>query len=620
MTVSYSFSSIRSLAVLATVMYLSTVITTVSSSIIVTDEMKARALAEDRIVFDTTVNRLREEYLDQHNQSLDTLTVKDSYRILQQTMAQVTANKGQRMQESIRNGLLKDVTVQTEYGSLIGLGGAAVNQFLGVPFAAPPVGNLRWKAPVPPSNWGTRNATWFGPTCMQNEWYWGILTGLSEDCLYLNIYVPSNSTPPPGGYPVMLFFYGGSYEYGGASFPLYDGITDIALVHDVILVATNYRLNSFGFLAGDLLRNESVDGSVGTYGFADQRAALTFLRNNIAAFGGNPNLITVFGESAGGASVSNHLASPRSRGLFQRAIIQSGSFSDWTAQPYGISKERLPEMARNLGCGNAPDVLACMRAVNETALLNAEHDLTSGQLTWSPAIDGVEVIDDPRTLAANGQIAPVPVMLGFNHDEGTLFNNAPTDLNASDYLSAMESWIGPELAVEVAQVYPPTYAESPWWSFCAILRDSQMLCPGKDTGIWMNNPNRINGTKPVFVYFYTQILFLIDIVDVFKPLRCFHGSELVSVFDFTLLLWGFGESDMARTFVTYWTNFAINGNPNGPTVPIWNPFLGNSTTLDNIAQISTTDTGVNVTMINGLQTNECGFWDGHRVNESIIWG
>jgi len=590
------------------------------SPIIITEEMKKQALEEDRAVFNDAIANLRKDYLQQHNNTLDNLTPKESYRMFQQSLAQVTAHKGKRMQMNREKGLLRDITVQTQYGSLTGLSGATCNQFLGVPFATPPVGNLRWKAPQPPANWIARNATWFAPTCMQSETYWGILSGLSEDCLYLNIYVPSNSTPPPGGYPIMLFFYGGSYTYGGASFPLYDGITDVTLVHDVILATTNYRLNAFGFLAGDLLKNESLDGSVGGYGFQDQRSAILFMKNTATAFGGNPNRITIFGESAGGASVSNHLASPRSQGLFQGAIIESGSFSDWTAQPYDIAKLRLPELAKNLGCADAPDVLACMRAVNETTVLNKQNNLIEGQLEWSPAIDGVEVIDDPRVLAANGKIAPVPILLGFNHDEGTLFNSAPTDLNATEYLPAMETWIGADLAVQVAQIYPPTYAESPWWSFCAILRDSQMLCPGKDTGTWFNNPNRINGTKPVYMYYYTQVLALIDIVDIFKPLRCFHASELVSVFDFGLLLWGSGEPEMAKAFVSYWTNFAVNGNPNGPTVPQWNPYLGNSTTLDNIAEISCNSNGVNVTMINGLQTVECGFWDGHRVNESIIWG
>ena len=321
------------------------------------------------------------------------------------------------------NAKAENVTVTTSYGKITGLGGDTVNQFLGVPFAQPPIGPLRWRAPLAPKPWAPAviNATWFKPTCMQTEWYWGILTGLSEDCLNADIYVPNNSTPPPGGWPVLVFWYGGSFTFGGASFPLYDGDQDVAMMQDVILVAGNYRLNVFGFLAGTELLAESPDKSVGNYGFQDQRALLNFEKNEIHAFGGDPTRVTIFGESAGGASVSNHLVSTRSQGLFSGAIIQSGSFSDWTAQPYNISATRLPQVAKNLNCATGPGLMACLRLVNETTLLAADHSLTSGQLEWSPVIDGVEVLDDPRVLAAAGKIASVPVMLGFNADEGELF-------------------------------------------------------------------------------------------------------------------------------------------------------------------------------------------------------
>jgi para-nitrobenzyl esterase len=385
-------------------------------------------------------------------------------------------------------------------------------------------------------------------------------------------------------------------------------------------VTLNYRLNAFGFLAGDLLQQESPDGSVGNYGLQDQRAALAFVKANIAAFGGNPDKITIFGESAGGASVANHLASPRSLGLFSGAIIESGSFSDWTAQPPNISFTRLPQVAKNLGCQGAGDVLACMRAANATTLMNAQHDITSGQLTWSPTEDGVEVLADPRTLLAAGKVASVPVMLGINHDEGTLFNSAPDGLNASDYVAALAAELGESLAEIVAAEYPPTYAESPWWSISTVLRDSQMLCPARTTATLLNSPLRVNGTKPVYAYFYTQILELIDIVDIFRPLRCFHGSELVSVFDLQILLWGAGEQAMADTFVGYWTTFMNTGSPNGPNLPTWDPFTGNGTGQDLFADISTTPAGVNVTMITGLQAQECAFWAANPIPEYVIWG
>jgi para-nitrobenzyl esterase len=303
------------------------------------------------------------------------------------------------------------------YGDVTGVTGGGVNQFLGVPFAAQPVGPLRWRAPLPPPHWGAINATWFGKTCPQTEANtWAIFTGTDEACLNLNVYAPA-APPPAGGYPMMLFFYGGSFTYGSAGFPLYDGFFDVALLNSTIVVAANYRLGVFGFLAGDALRAESADGSVGTYGTADQRAALEFLRDTGAAFGGDTSRVTIFGQSAGAASVSAHLVSPRSKGLFSGAIIESGAFSAWTAQPYNISSLRLAEFAKNVGCGAAD--LACLRAVNASDVLRADRGLTQAFLEWSPTIDGVEVVDDPRTLLAAGAVADVPVLVGFNADEGS---------------------------------------------------------------------------------------------------------------------------------------------------------------------------------------------------------
>jgi para-nitrobenzyl esterase len=542
-------------------------------------------------------------------------------RVLSQASIAQFSRKVSRFSDARASGKLGDVIVHTSLGPLVGIGGgnATTNQFLGVPFAAPPIGPLRWVAPQPPIAWApnTRNATWFSPGCMQDEWYWGILGGISEDCLYLNIYVP-NKTPPPGGFPVMLFWYGGSFTYGAATFPLYDGETDVALTKDVILVTSGYRLGVFGFLAGDELRDESSDSSVGNYGLQDQTAALHFIQNEIAAFGGDTTRVTIFGESAGGASVSNHLVAPRSLGLFSGAIIESGSFSDWTAQPYNISKTRLPQVAANVKCPTSgPTMLSCLRAINETEMLAADKHLTSAFLEWSPVIDGVEVLDDPRALLAAGKVAPVPVMMGFNADEGTLFNSAPTDLNASGYVSAIADIIGQALAPTVAAEYPISEYESPWWAICATLRDSQMLCPATQSAARLANPDRPGGIKPAFVYYYNYILLIIDVVDIFKNLRCFHGSELVSVFDFTVALIGDGEQNTAAKVVEYWTNFAVSGDPNGPNLPTW-PAYGDA---HNVAMISTGGGDLNFTVLTGgVAQDKCDFWQTIKINSSSIFG
>jgi para-nitrobenzyl esterase len=282
------------------------------------------------------------------------------------------------------------------------------------------------------------------------------------------------------------------------------------------------------------------------------------------------------------------------------------------------------QLAHNLNCSTAPDVLACLRAVDANTLLNADSGLTSAFLEWSPAIDGVTVVDDPRNLAAQGNLAPVPVLLGFNHDEGALFNPAPVDVNASDYVAALAKVVGPDLAPLVAAEYPPSDYESPWWAGTAAIRDSQFACPARTLASQLSNPaTRANGTVyPVFVYFYTHVFFVVDLIDLFKPLRCFHGSELANVFDFTLLLWGFGEVDLADAFVLYWTQFAKTGNPNGPTVPAWPAWtadgVGNGS--DAVAVLDTGVGGVNVTSQTGLLTGACAWWAQHPIPEKYIYG
>jgi len=285
-------------------------------------------------------------------------------------------------------------------------------------------------------------------------------------------------------------------------------------------------------------------------------------------------------------------------------------------------------VARNLRCSETgPALLVCLRAVNETALLAADHDLTGAFLEWSPVIDGVEVLGDPRERAAAGLIAPVPVLLGFNADEGTLFNSAKTDINATEYAEAIATDIGAALAPSVVAAYPLEQYESPWWAICAILRDSQMLCPGIETAGWVSNATTRGALKqPAFAYFYSQVLLLIDIVDLFRNLRCFHGSELVSVFDVSVLLWTEAEVAMARTFVAYWTNFAISGDPNrGAAVPPWPEFTAGAVGR-NVAEISANTSSANVTSANvtavsgGLRASQCAFWANVSIPEDVVWG
>ena len=388
------------------------------------------------------------------------------------------------------------------------------------------------------------------------------------------------------------------------------------MLQDTIIVTANYRLGVFGYLAGAALKADSADGSVGTYGFQDQRAALQFLQDTGAAFGGDVTRVTIFGESAGAASVSAHLVSPRSKGLFSRAIIESGTFSVWTAQSYNISGTRLAQFARNVGCG--PADLACMRALNATQVLDADRGLTSAFLEWSPTIDGVEVIDDPRALLAAGKVADVPVMLGFNADEGTLFTRAPKDLNASDYVSAilaMLPTLPPASAAAVAAQYPcsdfsPALGQSAcWWAITRFIRDAMFACPVQSAAALLTGlPGRANGAA-TFAYAYEQVLFLVDIVDLFKPYRCFHGSELPLVFNLWPTLMGFGEARLGDYMSGAWTAFAATGNPNVPGAPVWAPFGAAASTV----RITTSAAGVALNNTPGLLAAQCAFWKANPI-------
>ena len=461
--------------------------------------------------------------------SIDTIRATERASVLadvsaggpQLAISNSAVRRAERFRDSLAAGRLTvGPTVTTIYGDVTGVSGGSVNQFLGVPFAAQPVGNARWRAPAKPANWGSINATWFGKTCPQTEAdTWALFTGTDEACLNLNIYAPAKP-PPPAGWPIMVFWYGGSFTYGSAGFPLYDGWFDVSLTNETIIIASNYRLGVFGFLAGDALRSESADGSVGTYGTMDQRAALEFVRDTAKAFGGDPTRVTIFGQSAGAASVSAHLVSPRSRGLFSGAIIESGAFSTWTAQPYNISSTRLAQFAKNVGCDAAD--LACMRAVNTSEALKADRGLTNAFLEWSPTIDGVEVLDDPRVLLSKGAVADVPVMMGFNADEGSMFAKGPKDLNETDYVAAIATILPLAQAELVAAEYPCSAFKADlgqsacWWAIAQFIRDAMFACPVQTTASALATQSRISAPK-TFAYFYTQVLFIVDIVDLFKP-------------------------------------------------------------------------------------------------------
>jgi para-nitrobenzyl esterase len=302
--------------------------------------------------------------------------------------------------------------VQTATGTVRGIVAPDHRLFAGIPYAAPPVGPLRWQPPAPPQSWpGVRDATRTGPRCMQDGSDLEMGRRTSEDCLSLNVW-----TPPPadGKRAVMVWIHGGAFINGSSG--IYDSRW-LATRGDVVVVTLNYRLGTLGFLADPSL---GPPGAVGNYGLSDQQAALRWVHDNIANFGGDPDAVTIAGESAGGMSVCDHLVAPGSEGLFRAAIIQSGPCQAQLALP--DAQRSSVDYARDAGCGDPRTVAACLRALPAEKLRKPVSYYRIGDDALSGPVTGTTVLPvDPMAEIAEGRAAKVPVLIGTNHDEFTLF-------------------------------------------------------------------------------------------------------------------------------------------------------------------------------------------------------
>lgn len=343
-----------------------------------------------------------------------------------------------------------DLIVKTKHGLVRGnINGEGSRQFVSIPFAAPPVGNLRFRPPQQPKAWkGVRDCScrvcMTLPMCLQTS----PLTGKKklllppsgpgqEDCLYLHVYTPYPVPAKP--VPVALWLYGGGFQTGDASFSrMYSG-AQLAQKHGLVVVAPNYRLGALGFLAHEFLSSDErggKGGSVGNYGMLDQRFAMMWIQDNIASFGGDPKKVTVFGQSAGAFSIAAHLASPLSAGLFHGAISQSSNFEDFFYVPKSTAMSFGASWSSNIGCDGKKlakeKFLQCMRNVSAKVLVEgtmfpefpAVRPFLYPALPWGPVIDGVFLKDYPRNLIAKGQFHRMPVMIGTVHDEGSMFGSA----------------------------------------------------------------------------------------------------------------------------------------------------------------------------------------------------
>ncbi|MBD0272969.1 MAG: carboxylesterase family protein [Acetobacteraceae bacterium] len=451
-------------------------------------------------------------------------------------------------------------TIQTESGAVVGRSAGNTAQFLGIPYAAPPTGALRFRPPQPRAPWSAPlQATEFGSPCPQPPRLGS--PSANEDCLFLNVFAPTRG---PGRRPVMVFIHGGSFTAGNGGVALngpdYTG-TEIVEQAGVVVVTINYRLSVLGFLAAPALDAEDPRGVSGNYGLQDQQLALRWVKRNIENFGGDPGNVTVFGESAGGISVLYHLVSPDAGGLFQRAIVESSN--DALSVPLAQAEAIYAPIVAALGCGGAADTAACLRAVPVEAIVN------SG-LAAGPILDGATVPRQPRDAFAAGQFNRVPVIMGTNSDEGTYFlsaaaiaaGRAPTP---ADYANAIQANFGAAAAQAIEAAYPLEEYPSPGQALAAILTDSFFACP---TELVRTSLAR---TVPTYGYEFAKQAFVPNFPVPKGPgltLGATHTAELAYVFGHDAkgapLPQG-PDRDLSDAIIRYWTNFAASGNPNRAT-------------------------------------------------------
>lgn len=489
----------------------------------------------------------------------------------------------------IQRGTLIHLADGDVQGHVVG----STREFLGIPYVAPPVGALRWRPPAPVAPWpDVLQANAFGSACAQLA---SLQSGSSEseDCLYLNVWTPDPAPSKPR--PVMVWFHGGANVTGSASdvvpFPdipgyIYDGHV-LVQEHDVVVVTINYRLGVLGFFGHAALAGEDAGYPfAGNQGLLDQRAALQWVRANIAAFGGNPKKVTIFGESAGSVDVCHHVASPGSRKLFHRAISESGGCT--TRQPTVAEGAATADaFAAAVGCAGVADELGCLRQVSPSTLLASQGDLTFG-----PLVDGGFLPDQPRTLFDSGKYARVPYILGSNTDEGTiLFITTPPVTTEAAYVAELQARYGSR-AAEVAALYPAASFPTPQDALERVVGDSGLVCGTYDTA----RRAAAGGTR-TFLYNFAREL-PIPILQALD-LRAFHGVEMAYVFG--IITPPTAEDATLGTVVRgYWTKFARSGNPNHRGVVRWPRYKDKTDRRFDI--------DVEPSVVTSFRRSECEFW------------
>lgn len=490
--------------------------------------------------------------------------------------------------------------IVTENGPLKGIISQGINEFLGVPYAAPPMGSRRWTPPQPHSRWrGVFEATQLGNVCPQLDFFGNQLG--SEDCLSLNVYTPylkktrhkrpdfNKNRHKRDGLPVMVWIHGGALVTGSS------GLVDPApLVKNgnVIVVTINYRLGILGFFAHPALNAEGHVNS--NYGLMDQQLALQWVQRNIEAFGGDPNRVTIFGESSGGLSVYSHLASPTAAGLFQGAIAQSGAYASF--QNYGQSFYTLPaaealgaSFAANLGCDS--QTAECLRSISVDQLVHAQPGMLY------PVIDGNVLEQSPGMAIASGQFNHVPVITGTNHDEARLelalahdYQGSP--LSDADYPATTAAHLGmpvndPFVQYLIQSIYPlsnyppPPGVQSAPLALGALLTDVGQACPGR------NAAQLLSQYVTTYMYEFNDKNAPLSggLVPPNFPLGAYHSAEIQYLFNSQGIPAPFTneQQQLSYAMIDYWTRFAKTGNPNSRMTTYWPPYDANTDRVQSLS-------------------------------------
>lgn len=454
-------------------------------------------------------------------------------------------------------------TVHISGGSAQGklLSGGKVKAFLGLPYAAPPLGDSRWRAPEALSPWtGTLDATRYGAHRAQGRVFEDMVFqdgGGSEDCLFLNVYAPVNATAD-SKLPVMLWIHGGGYAGGSSNEPRHNG--DFLPLKGVVLVTINYRLGVFGFLATEELAKEA-GGAAGNYGLLDMVAALRWVKANAAAFGGDADNVTIFGESAGSFAVSTLMASPLARGLFAKAIGQSGAAFPAGTRLGGASVASQFEPARawmdSIGAKSIKD----LRAMTTAEVLQAAKKADS--LNFSPVTDGRLLTEPVPDTYAAGRQAPVPLLAGWNADEGNFL--ATKGLTSAQWKQQAGARFQ-ERAAEFLRLYPADTDAMAVRSAIDYGGDSFIAF---GTWQWLE-AHRKTGHAPIYRYHFE----LPATPSKYHPgSYAFHSDDIEYVFGTLDTRPGFNvravDRKLSELMMSYWTNFARTGDPNGPGLPAW---------------------------------------------------